>query len=682
MSAGGSQLAQSYGASLDAVALEKQAYHRSAQARRNRAGCLGEREVCRELSRLAMSGVHHLDDRRWGADSSRKTNLDHLVIAPGGVFVVDAKNWEGRIEVRGHSVLQDGVVRDDRLVALAWLRHRVEEVLAASSAASVRPVPLVCFAKRTPGLPLSVGATFLADIDSLGDVITRRPAVLTPDQLHELAELFEYSFPPYEVDAQAAAEAEGFLFPEEVTRNAGLAAALAAPVEDWMVWLHPTQAGIVHRTFTGPARIRGAAGTGKTSVGLHRIAWLASTRPGRFLVTSFVKTLPPMLGAAYARLSPSTVDRVDFLHAHIVATALLKEAGIKSQADSGKAAFTAAWRREGESLGSTGLTKEYFREELQHVIKGRALSSLDEYLAVERVGRRTPLQPETRRVVWRLYERYEAELAERGVQDFTDVLRKARDVALSLQQSPWRGVLVDEAQDLPLVGLQMLHALAGGDRSDGLLLVGDGQQAIYPGGFKLGEAGISVAGRGVVLKVNYRNTVEVLAAAKAVVMNDSYDDLDLLGQDGDRDTEVVRHGDVPVVAVFDSLAEHDAALLWDIEGLLARGVPASSIAVLCQTNALAEEYAAVLAGAQVPTALLKDGPGDADDAVIVGTWFRSKGMEFPHVFMPQADRRSKLITGGGEAAEAEKAELFRRQQYVAMTRARDTLWVGRLSQSG
>ncbi len=50
---------------------------------------------------------------------------------------------------------------------------------------------------------------------------------------------------------------------------------LAAPVEDWMVFLHPDQAGLVEQTFSGPARVRGAAGTGKTVVGLHRARHLA-----------------------------------------------------------------------------------------------------------------------------------------------------------------------------------------------------------------------------------------------------------------------------------------------------------------------------------------------------------------------------------------------------------------------
>jgi hypothetical protein len=54
-----------------------------------------------------------------------------------------------------------------------------------------------------------------------------------------------------------------------------LAEILAAPIEDWMLFLHPDQRSVVERQYSGPARVRGSAGTGKTVVALHRAAELA-----------------------------------------------------------------------------------------------------------------------------------------------------------------------------------------------------------------------------------------------------------------------------------------------------------------------------------------------------------------------------------------------------------------------
>lgn len=84
-------------------------------------------------------------------------------------------------------------------------------------------------------------------------------------------------------------------------------------------------------------------------------------------------------------------------------------------------------------------------------------------------------------------------------------------------------MLVDEAQDLDLISVRFAASLASEQRN-GLTLLGDGQQAVYPGGYTLKEAGLSVVGRSTVLDTNYRNTRQVLAAAQEVLRADEFDD--------------------------------------------------------------------------------------------------------------------------------------------------------------
>lgn len=661
MGAGSSQAVNGVGAMLRSVELEKDL------ARRSRAGCVGEQAVCQALAATALDGVHHFDDRRLAGDPDGRANLDHVVVAPSGVYVVDAKNWKGRIEVRGHAILQDGVARTERLVALAYLRNRVEELVATTSAAAVRPQSVVCFAGTKPGLPPVLDGMLLTDVTSVGELIRRRPRLLTNEQVTELVDLFRYALPPYVRDGERAAEAEGLLFPDSVTRHAALNEAVTRPIEEWMVWLHPEQAAAVRRTFDGPARIRGVAGTGKTVVGLHRVAWLASIRPGRFLVTSYVNTLPQTLEHAYRRLSAATADRVDFRTVHKVALDLLAQRGRPVRLDSGNAAFNAAWRRAGTAAEQRGLTKEYVQEEIAYVVKGRGIDTLEEYAGVDRPGRGGRLGSEQRRAVWGVATAYDEELAERGVCDFVGVLRLARDVAREEPCRAWSAVMVDEVQDVPLVALQLLHALAG-DRRDGLLLIGDGQQAIYPGGFRLAEAGIDLRNRAVVLRTNYRNTVEILATARNVGVEDTFDG----AADADG-VEVVRHGEVPMDLTFESAEKHDAALVYDLGQLLDTGVRARGIAVLCPTNAMVETYVARLTAAGIPaTAVTKRSGIVTTDSVSVATWHRSKGLEFAHVFVARVERATD------PSDDPERLARERRTLYVAMTRARDTLWVGRV----
>ncbi len=95
-----------------------------------------------------------------------------------------------------------------------------------------------------------------------------------------------------------------------------LAEVLSKPIEDWMVFLHPDQVRLTERPFTGPARVRGAAGTGKTVVALHRARHLADTYDGTILFTTYVHNLPPVFAQLYRRLSPTTASRVEFINLH------------------------------------------------------------------------------------------------------------------------------------------------------------------------------------------------------------------------------------------------------------------------------------------------------------------------------------------------------------------------------
>ena len=100
------------------------------------------------------------------------------------------------------------------------------------------------------------------------------------------------------------APADPFAHPDALRRfrivenQEALALALDAPWEQWAVFLHPAQRGIVDRNYNGPARTAGSAGTGKTVVALHRAARLARTTPeAKVLLTTFSQPLANALVA-------------------------------------------------------------------------------------------------------------------------------------------------------------------------------------------------------------------------------------------------------------------------------------------------------------------------------------------------------------------------------------------------
>ena len=94
---------------------------------------------------------------------------------------------------------------------------------------------------------------------------------------------------------------------------------LSGPIEQWMIFLHPRQRGIVSGRYEGPARIGGPAGTGKTVVALHRAADLAnrfrSEDPSaRILFTTYIASLSSVYEALYERLPNAISEGVEFVN--------------------------------------------------------------------------------------------------------------------------------------------------------------------------------------------------------------------------------------------------------------------------------------------------------------------------------------------------------------------------------
>jgi hypothetical protein len=95
--------------------------------------------------------------------------------------------------------------------------------------------------------------------------------------------------------------------------------ALDYPWDKWTVFLHPAQRSLVERDFSGPARVAGSAGTGKTIVALHRAVWLARQNPdARVLLTTFSDALSNALQAKLRCLIGNEPRLGDRLEVHSV----------------------------------------------------------------------------------------------------------------------------------------------------------------------------------------------------------------------------------------------------------------------------------------------------------------------------------------------------------------------------
>jgi hypothetical protein len=152
----------------------------------------------------AVPGLHVLHDRRV---RGRNGNIDHIVVAPAGVFVVDAKHYEGLIEIRNRGWFfrpdwRLTVGRRDRSKLardMAWQIEAVTSVLRDGGIDPLPPItPVLCFVDgRWPIFrpPDEFEGVRLESERSIVGVLTRSD-VLDAASIGRLIALLARAFPP------------------------------------------------------------------------------------------------------------------------------------------------------------------------------------------------------------------------------------------------------------------------------------------------------------------------------------------------------------------------------------------------------------------------------------------------------------------------------------------------------
>lgn len=471
----------------------------------------------------------------------------------------------------------------------------------------------------------------------------------------------------------------------EVETSGLLRKLLDGSIEDWMVYLHPSQRAIANATFNGPARVRGGPGTGKTVVALHRARVLARTRvegSDRVLLTTFLRTLPDVWTSLMEALDSNALERLEIRNVDSLAWGLVAKAhgrlGVVD--DEGRRKLVEPLLRRHGLSGVMAGNSQLLMDEFDAFIAGRGITELDEYLALRRRGSGGALARDERERVFAAYSDYAATLRKRGTWDWAHLRLEALRLATEGAGPRYDGVVVDEAQDLSAVGVRLLACLDKSDDHRHFMMVGDGQQSIYPGGFSLREVGVDIVGRSRVLTTNWRNTWHVWMAAKAVVEGTEFDDLD-------DDVGLRPTGEEPApltlgvpaeLLVLASPEEELEVLCSRIAERLAGGADPGDISILVEVRRKGEAVISALEPAGIPTHRLERYDGRHAQGVLVGTFNRAKGLEFKEVFVPGlgvGQWPSRWFVPPTLAGDARADALDRqvRTLFVGMSRARDRL---------
>lgn len=146
------------------------------QVRNWSAGAEGERRVAESLVPTQACGWTALHDLRW--PERPLANIDHVAVGPGGVVVVDAKQWSGEVTLRDGVLRQNGYPRERELQGVARAAADVTALLAPQHRSAVHGV-LCLAAQDVPPTTTASGVVVLGR-HQLGTYLVGLDLRLTP----------------------------------------------------------------------------------------------------------------------------------------------------------------------------------------------------------------------------------------------------------------------------------------------------------------------------------------------------------------------------------------------------------------------------------------------------------------------------------------------------------------------
>ena len=456
--------------------------------------------------------------------------------------------------------------------------------------------------------------------------------------------------------------------------------ALDYPWEKWTVFLHPDQREWVERDYTGPARVSGSAGTGKTIVALHRAAHLARTHPNaRVLLTTFSDTLANALQTKLRRLlggEPRLAERIDVHSLDAIGLRLYK-AHVCRPTIASRENVRELMREAADAVSGHKFGQHFLLTEWEQVVDAWQLGNWEAYRDVVRLGRKTRLPEAQRRVLWSIFESVRAGLQSRQLITYAELFSSLAAVISKNKKVAFDFTVVDEAQDITPAHLRFFAAL-GANLPNALFFAGDLGQRIFQQPFSWKALGVDIRGRSRTLRVNYRTSHQIRTQADQL-LGPVVTDVD--GNEENRsDTVSVFNGPPPTIRSLKNESEEIKVVGDWIRERAKAGVLPHEFGVFVRSEAQLDRARAAAKEAGVALTVLDEHVETASGHLSIGTMHLAKGLEFRAVAVMACDDeiiplQERIETVGDDADLQEVYDTERHLLYVACTRARDYLLV-------
>ena len=458
-----------------------------------------------------------------------------------------------------------------------------------------------------------------------------------------------------------------------VDDDEAMLAIMNAPLAQWRVFLHPTQNKLARGDRSGPVRVLGGAGTGKTVLAMHRAKWLAENRAlggKKVLFTTFTRNLALDIEENLKTLcSADAMSRIEVKNLDAWVGGFMRARKLEHRIvyDRKQDGALQAWQSALATKDATlDLPDSFYSDELEQVVLAQGLTTLDQYRTARRIGRGVILSRAKRDAVWPVFEEYRGQLASRKLKEVDDAYREIAEMIATEQGSElgYAAIVIDETQDFGPQALKLLRAMIAHGPND-LFFVGDGHQRIYSRNrAAMSRCGIDIRGRSRKLYLNYRTTDEIRRQAVALLEACEIDDLDD-GHDESKRYKSLSHGPAPEVRKTSGLEEASQAAIGFIQQWRSAQAENESLSFCVVSyseksrDALGQQLQA--AGIASVPITAQSNHADARNVVHLATMHRAKGLEFDCVI---------VVAPESYLGPAEETAGQRRLLYVALTRAK------------
>lgn len=484
--------------------------------------------------------------------------------------------------------------------------------------------------------------------------------------------------------------------------------------------LNVEQRRIIENKPNGHVLVKGVAGSGKTTVAVHKIPFLLKDytyeKDDKILVITYNKSLINYIKYIYEEIERNkeneqltlgiyesgdkdklyieTIDNMMFKYfTSYIKEEKLEKLRVATEKQINKAMVEAinVVKQEYEKVNVLDRKNLTFIIEEIRWMKSCNYTDIEEYQTIDRIGRISNNNVESthklrknskiRKAIFEVMIQYNDNLKKEKLVDLQDVALMALKQAKREVGEKYTHIIVDETQDLTRVQLEFIKTLYMNRSYSSMLFVSDTAQSIYPEawlvkGRSFTSIGLDMTGKSTSLSKSYRTTMQIAYAAYSLIE----DDKNILEDDNFVKPSLIdKQGVYPVYRGFKNKVSEAEYIAETIENELKNKYDYKDIAIISKFKNQLKDIKIFLEKNNIPYKELESNEelDFNEDCVKLLTMHCAKGLQFKAVII--AGLNDKIIPSRDFANEFEDSDFVesidRRLLYVGMTRATEELFL-------